>query len=269
MNRKSRDFSPFSKRQVNISIKVQRRAGERHLLGNCSKTDCKMKRLTLVLALLGSGTSLFAQETRTLPLKNFDSFKLSAAFVIDVRPGDFSVKAEGEARDLDDLVADVRNGELDIHFKEKDKSWWKNNRRERVTLTIRMPSLKGIRLSGATRSDIEGFSTDKLDISISGASNARIDVKAKQVDLDLSGASTVNLTGSAGEIKGSVSGATSFQAGDFAVERALIDASGASSAHVNVKEALSAHASGASKIRYRGRPAVQANTSGASSVRSE
>ncbi|SDM03644.1 head GIN domain-containing protein [Siphonobacter aquaeclarae] len=228
-----------------------------------------MKHFTFLLVLLGCSTTLFAQETRTFSLKNFDRFQLSSAFVVDVRPGDFSVKAEGEAKDLDDLVAEVRNGELDIHFKEKDKGWWKNNRRERVTITLRMPALKGIQLSGATKSDIAGFSSDKLDIRISGASNAKIDVKAKQVALDLSGASSINLTGSAGEIKGSVSGATSFQGGDFAVDRAVIDASGASSAHVNVKESLSAQASGASKIRYRGHPSVQANTSGASSVRSE
>jgi hypothetical protein len=205
--------------------------------------------------------------SRTFNLKDFDRLSLGSAFEINVTKGNHSVKVEGRKQDIDDLEADVNSGRLRIRY--KDSNGWGRNRK-RVTVTISMPTLKGLDLSGATISKVSGFNDlGTLDLDISGASKSEIQVKAQAIIMDMSGASTINLIGSANRIEGEVSGATSLRAYDFQVKDAFLDVSGASSIKVSVTGKLEVEASGASSVRYRGTASVRSSTSGASSVKSE
>jgi hypothetical protein len=220
----------------------------------------------LALAVL---TTLGVQaQRRTFDLRNFDRVNIGSALQIDIRQGGtFRVEAEGTQSDLDDLEASVSGGTLKVQFKE-GRRW--SNRQERVRLAITMPTVRGLDLSGATQSTVEGFDNlNEVDLNISGASSSRISLSAKKINLDLSGASSVTLTGKASQMNGDVSGATSFRASEFEVTNARLEVSGASTAKLYVTGGLVAEASGASSVRYRGKASVQANTSGASSVRSE
>ncbi len=205
--------------------------------------------------------------SRTYDLKGFDRLDLGSAFEIFVTKGSHAVKVEGRQQDIKDLEADVVGGKLRIRY--KDSIGWNKNRK-RVTLTISMPTLKGLDFSGATTSKVSGFDDlGNLDLDISGASKSEIQVKAQRVIMDVSGASTITLIGSANRLEGEVSGATSLRAYDFPVKEAYLDASGASSIRVSVNGKLEVEASGASNVRYRGAASVRSNTSGASSVKSE
>jgi hypothetical protein len=205
--------------------------------------------------------------TKNYDLKGFDRLDLGSAFEIFVTKGSHSVKVEGRSQDIKDLEADVVGGKLRIRY--KDSIGWNKNRK-RVTVTISMPTLKGLDLSGATTSKVSGFNNlGNLDLDISGASKSEIEVNAQKVIMDVSGASTVILTGTANRIEGEVSGATSLRAYDFPVKDAFFDVSGASNIKVNVSSKLEVEASGASSVRYRGSASVRSNTSGASSVKRE
>ncbi len=205
--------------------------------------------------------------SRTFNLKDFDRLSLGSAFEINVTKGNYAVKVEGRKQDLEDLEADVSGNKLRIRY--KDSHGWGRNRK-RVTVTISMPTLKGLDLSGATTSRISGFNDlGTLDLDISGASKSDIQIKAQKIIMDASGASTINLTGSAARIEGDVSGATSLRAYDFPVKDAFLDVSGASNIKLSVSGKLEVEASGASSVRYRGTASVRSSTSGASSVKSE
>ncbi len=210
--------------------------------------------------------SALAQSSKTFNVSNFDQLELGSAFIIDVHPGKFKVEVEGQESDIDDLEAKVTNGSLKIRYAVSGR----NMNRKRVQVHITMPSLKGIHFSGASRSNVTGFGAEnQMVIDISGASQATVEAKAKALDVDVSGASNVTLTGNAQKFQGKISGASSFKAEGLEVTLADVNVSGASNAHLYVKEKLSADASGASRVRYRGNPSVNANTSGASSVRNE
>ncbi|WP_266368385.1 head GIN domain-containing protein [Tellurirhabdus rosea] len=222
----------------------------------------------LCLVFLTATLTVSAQDgTRTFNFSNFDRLDMGSAFVINVSQGSsYKISATGRQKDLDDLeAAVVGNKTLRIRYKSSD---WRNNRRERVTFTITMPSLSGVSFGGASKSTVAGFRNQKVfDIDISGASSSTIDVDATDVHIDVSGASSVTLAGKARTLKGDVSGATSLKAYDLKLESAAVEASGASNAQLFVTSRLQADASGASSIRYKGSPSVQSNTSGASSVR--
>ena len=226
---------------------------------------------TLLISLVCFVANSFGQSTKEFNLSNFDRIDLGSAFKIEIRPGNFKVVAEGRQEDLDELEGKVgNNGALIVRYKDS-KGWSWNKNRKTVHLVILMPQLKGLDLSGATTTTVEGFkNVDNMELDISGASRLNAAFNAKKVDLDISGASTIVLEGKADMMKGEISGATTFRAGSFVVEEVKMSISGASSAKLNVTKSLKADASGASSIKYAGGAKnVSTDTSGASSIRKE
>lgn len=220
---------------------------------------------TLCFTLLSfTSPALQEENTRTFSLNGFDKLDLGSAFIIHVRQGSqFSIKATGQKRDLDELDANVSGGTLKVRY---NQNW--NRNRKRVTFEITMPTLRGIDFSGASTSDVRGFRNQgNMNIDISGASTATIELDAARINVDFSGASTVSLMGKAERMEGTISGATTLKAFDLATKQARLEVSGASGVRVNVSEKLDIDASGASSVRYRGGASVSSNTSGASSVR--
>lgn len=229
------------------------------------------KIIPFVIVMMITATSSFAQATREFQLKNFDKISMGSAFHIEIRPGAYKVITSGDQDDLDELEGFVSGSTLKLKFKN-DKNWsWGYKNRKRINVVILLPQLKGIDLSGATTTTIEGFkNVEVFDFEVSGASKINASFTAKRVNLDISGASTINLSGGAEQMGGEISGATTFRAGDFVVKEVRLDISGASSAKLNVTKNLKADASGASSIRYTGNPEnVNTDTSGASSIRKE
>lgn len=224
-----------------------------------------MKRLFILFIFFS--TTVFAQDKRTFNVSGFDKLDMGSAFVITVtQASTYKVDVEGREQDLKDLVVKVSNGKLDIGY---PNNWggWKN--RKEVYITITMPKLVAVDFSGASKSKVSGFTSEKFDINVSGASQATFAIDAKSLSLDCSGASGVTITGDGQDLSADVSGASSIDAYSFKVDKANIDASGASGAKVYVTSNLIAEASGASNVRYKGGATkVVSNTSGAGSVKS-
>jgi len=225
-----------------------------------------MKKLFILLTLLS--TAVFAQESkRSFNVSGFEKLDMGSAFVITVtKANDYKVEAAGREQDLKDLVVKVSNGKLSIGY---PNNWggWKN--RKEVYITVTMPKLVGVDFSGASKSKVSGFSSERFSINLSGASQGNFDIDAKELALDCSGASGITITGDGKSLNADVSGASSVNAFDFKVDVANIDASGASGAKVYVTSKIVAEASGASNVRYKGgASSVVANTSGAGSVKS-
>ncbi|MFD2520695.1 head GIN domain-containing protein [Emticicia soli] len=212
--------------------------------------------------LLQQGIEPRNPDEKTFDLRNFDKLEMGNAFNINVKQGsNYRVIANGDSRDINDLVVRVSGGELEIYYKK-----WRV-RRYRMEIEIEMPTLKEVDFSGATTSYINGFDNiDELDIDLSGSSRATIYAKARTYEIDLSGASELELEGSGQLLEADLSGASKLNAFDTQVVRASLEVSGASSGRVNVSERLNVRASGASKVKYRGNPEVISNLSGSSHV---
>ena len=224
-----------------------------------------MKKLIILLTLMN--VSVFAQETKkSFNLNNFDKLDLGSSFIITVAQGNsYKVDVRGREKDVNDIIGKVSNGTLDLHY---PSNWtgWKNHKE--VYITITMPKLAAAQFSGASKSTVSGFSSEKMSIDVSGASSATFNVDAKDLSLDCSGASSLQIVGNGQILNAEASGASSINAYDFKVSTADIDASGASNAKLYVTNKIMAEASGASSVRYKGGASVKASTSGAGSVKS-
>lgn len=182
-------------------------------------------------------------------MKGFEKIEVGGAFVVTIRRGDaFEVIADtDEQNDLDDIDFDVHNNTLEIGHKDKFSF---GRRNETVRINITMPSLVGLDISGASTLKVIGFKdkSKDLDIQLSGASKAAIDVEVRKIEFDASGASKADLRGSAEKVNMDISGACHIDAKRMEINQARADASGASHISFGKVKDFDSNTSGASKI---------------------
>ncbi len=189
------------------------------------------------------------QHEKKFDLKGFRRIEAGGAFVITIRKGDtFEVIADtDEQNDLNDIDFEVHNNTLEIGHKDKFSF---GRRNETVRINVTMPSLEGLDISGASTLKVIGFKdkSKDLDIQLSGASKAAIDVEVRKIEFDASGASKADLRGSAEKINMDISGACHIDAKRMQINQARADASGASHISFGKVKVFDSNTSGASKI---------------------
>jgi len=220
--------------------------------------------------LLGTALGLQAQESETRKLDAFQKISVSGGVDVILKQGNSpSVKIEVEGIDLEDVETEIRGGTLHISMKKKGWNWsWggKDKLRAEVTYT----ELAEVRASGASDVRTEGaWKGERLTLHLSGASDAKLELKAGHFEAHASGAGDVKAHGEAGTMDVHLSGASDFIAHELKVSRAELHCSGASDARLWVTDSLTGSASGSSDISYKGNPStLKLNTSGAASIRS-
>lgn len=156
-------------------------------------------------------------------------------------------------------------------------------------VTITMPELGHLVLSGASTGNVKGFqSFAPYNLEVSGASQLDMDVAAGDTKINVSGASKVtgkllahdtritvsgasgcDLSGSASLTDIEVSGASHFDSPAFEMQNTNINISGASRAAIYTKGTLNLELTGASTLDYLGNPILsKINISGASKINS-
>src|SRR5688500_17633726 len=206
------------------------------------------------------------QETkRQYTVVDFDRLEMGSGLHIDVEYGNFfSVKANGDRRNIDDLVVRTEGTTLVIdyrHFRE---------RRHDTFIEITMPELHSVTFSGGSDSRVEGFSSaETFDVYLSGGSVCQLNLDTHKLKAVLSGASYLKAGGTADELNADISGASAFKGFNMPFTNCELLVSGASDGEVTVSDALKVTATGASHVVYRGNPSLISEVSGSSSVHAE
>ena len=258
-----------------------------------------MKKILMVL-MLGLGFIANAQQKTGLiyddnvqkrNVPSFNAIKVSNAidlYLSQSNLNEVAVSASSvEVRNH--IITEVEGGTLIIRMENNDSWWdWKKWGDTKMKAYVSVKELNALTGSGATTihiigglesdklkikmsgaSDLKGeLNVGNLSITVSGASNIKSQVKALMIGIDGSGASDVELTGTVDDLSVEISGASEAKLYNLNAKGALVRASGASSAHVNVSTIIKAHASGASNINYRGSAELrESSNSGASDIR--
>ena len=209
-----------------------------------------LRNLILVMTLSLTTISLMSQTRgngkvveKTFELKTFDRISAGGAFKIFItQSADQKVVIKTDENLMSLIEVKVVDGELQLSPKSMQHI-------TKLEAEISVASLKEIVVSGATDvKTLNKFSGSEMEIDASGASDILFTGDYDKMDIELSGASNLTLTGIGKTMKAEISGASDLKAADFVVENALVEASGASDATVNVKENLNANESGASDI---------------------
>lgn len=186
---------------------------------------------------------------RSFNLDDFDSIDFGSTFRVMITQSEnyeVSVVTESE-RDLEDIRAEVRNGKLHLDFRDR---FFEN--RERVNIYVSMPNLEELDISGASKLKVLDFKDiDNLNIDISGAANAQLDIEASDLEFDGSGASKTEIKGTIGSLNLDLSGASRFKATDTEIGTAKVEASGASRVDLGEVGNLISNTSGAASVKRR------------------
>jgi hypothetical protein len=234
---------------------------------------------------------IYDENVQVRKLPNFTSIRVSNAielFISQSNKTEIAVSAKSDEY-RNRIITEVVGGTLIIRMADNYKRWWKwGNEDYRIKAYVSVNELYALTASGATNIKIvNGLSSEKLKINLSGASDLKGDIKAETLITELNGASNFKGTvqASAFSVKGSgacdieisgagedliveVSGASSVKMYNYLVKGASVDASGASSVKVNVSGMLKAYATGASSIDYKGAATIkEMKSSGASNVK--
>lgn len=116
-----------------------------------------------------------------------------------------------------------------------------------------MPTVKDVKLTGASRAHLAEFGQlGNLNVDLTGASRLVADVQVNQLTVDLTGASKAILRGRAEKLDGELSGACRLEATEMTINRASINANGASRAELGNVNSLDQETSGASRVTRHG-----------------
>ncbi len=212
-------------------------------------------------------------QTKAYNNIGFDKIEIDNAFQADISYANvFAINITMDSNLFEYL--DIRQLGDTLHIGlQKNHSYF--NTTQKATITL--PDLRGISVSGASKTNINQFnSSNDLNIDVSGAGrldctniktgDAVIDVSgAGQTtgtlsmadgNIDISGASILQIQGTATNITANIYGASSGKLDNFTVIKANVTVSGASNATVNVSDNIDASVSGVSRLYYIGSPTL-------------
>jgi phage shock protein PspC (stress-responsive transcriptional regulator) len=197
---------------------------------------------------LGDDFDRIGANTRQFSVTSFEKVDISGAFVVRFRKGDvYKVVADGREEDLEDIGVKVDGDQLKVSINGKGVFNWGN--RKRIGLTITVPTINELRLSGASKASLVGFGNfDDLDLDMSGACRTVFEGTVNKLSVDMSGASNVVLRGQIKTLDIDLSGASKVEATGTTVDKAVVEASGASHVDLGHVTSLESEASGASKV---------------------
>jgi hypothetical protein len=208
----------------------------------------------------GNG-KLVTQNHQVNPFRNIE---VSGSFDVHISQDSItSVKVETDENLMKYVRIIENNGTLVI----KNESGINISSAKPIKIYISSPSYGDLEASGACGlSSKDTISADKMNIKLTGASNANLLVRSPSVHADLSGAGRLTLAGKTRDFYVDGSGAVSVRCSHLLAENVDVELSGAGSAHVFASVNLKADISGASSVKYSGNAVVSSHTSGASSL---
>ena len=186
------------------------------------------------------GNGHIVTEQRTVA--DFAEIEAEGYFEVEWHSGPPSCQITVDENLLPHIETTVRDNALRLHT--RDRIW--NARRLKVVVTS--TSLRGAKLTGASRFQANALAGPKFYVHSEGAAH-------------------IVIGGNVDELLADTEGATKLEAGNLHTKAAQISAEGASRADVFATDALRVSISGAGKVTYGGDPkTVEKHISGAGSI---
>jgi len=200
-----------------------------------------------------------------LEYTDFTAVDISSAFEVEItQSNSYSILITADEKIFDNIEVDKTGNTLSIGVQTGIVISLM-----RLKAEITMPNLVEVVLSGASRGTIEGFSSsESFAVKLSGASRLEMqDINVGNIDIELSGASTLNAEGGGSDLVSIISGASRLDLTDFPIDNGDLNISGASQVTVNLVGTLDAVVDGASTLYYIGEPTMgDIDISGSSTI---
>src|SRR5260221_10668721 len=192
-------------------------------------------------------------------LKDFNEIEMTGAFNVVIQKGDeYAIQLEGSAEQKRLYTLGVHSETLEVGYRTRNKNFWKQDFTddEMMDLSITMPSLRKLKVTGAGKIKIRGFDEHEAQISLVGAMTGDARINVNQLSVETTGPVVFELSGEGDFLEASITGPSQFKASNYPVNHAIIEARGLGQARVNVKGTLGIDKDFTSNVRYTGNPEV-------------
>jgi hypothetical protein len=194
----------------------------------------------------GSGTLKIEERT----LGEFKSIDISCGFDLDVKCGEKQkVVISCDDNILPYVITEVKGDILKIYSKENLKPIAGNK------ITISAASINDIDLSGSSDINVDGISSEKFGLDISGSGDVKLAGNATQFDIDISGSGNATITGKTTNLNVDIAGSGKVRVKDLIAENVTVDIAGSGNAEVYASKNLDIDIAGSGNVLYYGNPA--------------
>ena len=174
-------------------------------------------------------------ETKTYDFSGFTGIDASVGVDVEVSVGgDYSVRAEGDAEELERLRIERRGEALKIDRNRKG-GWFQFNRRGDLTVFVTMPALEEVEVSSGAGVTAESINADRFRVSVSSGADASLSGTCDTIEADGSSGADLN-------------------AEDLRCANAIADVSSGADLTVYASDSVEADASSGGSIRVYGEP---------------
>jgi len=215
----------------------------------------------LLIVFLGSSFISPAMATEDIrQLDSFDGIGISISADVYYIQGDkHEISIEGDDRDVEELITEVRDGFLKVKYND-----WRI-KRSKLTIYITSKELESVKMSGSGQFNMDKpLSSEEMELAISGSGDISFtQLKAEEVDVKISGSGDIYLeSGSAEELDVKISGSGKLMAETFKVSECGVSISGSGGVKITCTDELESRISGSGKVHYHGDPRVNSTSSG-------
>lgn len=209
-----------------------------------------------------------ATTQRSFPVGEFRTVSLEGAHDVVVAVGGApSVRAEGEAEDLERLDIRVENGTLRVGMRN-ERRWFQFGDNHRVTVYVTAPALSGARIQGSGDMRVDRAQADDFAAAIEGSGDLEIaQLQARRANFSVAGSGDVRAAGTAERADVSIAGSGSVDLARLQTRRSSVSVAGSGDISVRASEAVDGELMGSGDIIVHGTARCSVSKMGSGDVR--
>jgi len=240
-------------------------------------THAAARRATFVTPLLGiwlglsmsfmPATGHAATETRTVG--DFQAIALGVSLDLVVRQGPQQLlQLQGDEALLARLETVVESGSngpaLVVRWKKDNNTVYM---RGKAVMTVVLPRLSALNVTGSGDVKIENFSTATLQLAMSGSGDIKLlGLVTEDLNVRISGSGDISGSGKANKLKISIAGSGNARLKELSADDVTVSIAGSGDAAVNAQKSLTVSIAGSGDVNYSGNPTVKKSVVGSGSV---
>lgn len=140
--------------------------------------------------------------------------------------------------------------------------------RSKITVTVDLPTLKAISISGSGEASGDKLQVGDLQVRIVGAGDVRLrQLSAESLGVKISGNGDVQATGRAARLTVAISGSGDVLTRELDADDVSVSIAGSGDARVNARKTLAVSIAGSGDVAYTGDASVKTSIAGSGNVR--
>ena len=231
----------------------------------------KLAAVFILFSFILIGIKVQAEE-QTRKVEPFTSISLRIGANVHLEQGEKqNLEIVAKSSTLEELITEVKDGELIIRFPNKNY-FWNSFQPGEITIYLTTAEINGLFVSGSGHITAENeIRTKKMDMAVSGSGNIKLsDLSAEQVKATISGSGNIVLAGktAAQDLSATISGSGNLKGLDFSSDDVTVRVSGSGNIGIQANKNLYVRVSGSGNVTYKGDPMIDSSISGSGKVRS-